>query len=130
MRLKQSSPDNLAAYWDNIITDANNSAWEDIREKLGRRGFTETQIDTWDRSEEFNKDIGLYWCLVKGGVGHNYDDRFIRQLDRRAELETIQVTIAGAVVQPGDEDLDAVGHGKMLRNDEGIRRPTGEWRKW
>lgn len=86
--------------WDKIVSDSNEAAANDIVRVLVGRGFTKAQVDAWDSRKEFNRDLGLFWCLVKGGVKGNYDPEFIRMLDRRAELEAVVVTVDGAIPVP------------------------------
>lgn len=76
----------LGKQWDQIVADSNQSAFLDIRGILIMRGYTAQQVMGWDRGPEFQRDIGLFWCLVKGAGLHPYDDRFIKQLDRREEI--------------------------------------------
>jgi hypothetical protein len=93
----------LPRSWDTIIVDANRAAYMDIRGALILREFAATQVDGWDRGAEFQKDLGLYWALVKGAGLHSYDDRYISRLDRRKDLETVLVEFVGGAVQdPSD----------------------------
>jgi hypothetical protein len=89
----------LPDYWAKIVTDALASAYRDIRGALIQRSFTAAQVDAWDRGAEYQRDIGLYWCLVRGAGMHGYDDRFIKMLDRRKELETVLVEAASGSPQ-------------------------------
>lgn len=96
--IKVASGD-LPAYWDTLITECNSAAYLDVRGGLIQRGFTAVQADAWDRGKEFQKDIGLYWLLVKGAGLHEYDQKFVMLLDRRKELQTVLVEIAGGATQ-------------------------------
>lgn len=87
--------------WDGIISDANAAAVNSIRGALLGRGYSPAQIEAWDRVQEFQTDLAIFWALVNGGVTKDYDDRLIAKLDRRAELATVDLTINGALVQPG-----------------------------
>jgi hypothetical protein len=84
-----------SAYVLNIIADANKSAYQDIQAALLRRGLTQAQLDTWDRGGEYQKDIGLYWCLVKTVGLHAFDDKFCKALDRRGELKCVELYASG-----------------------------------
>jgi hypothetical protein len=117
--------DAMHAYWDGIIRDSNNAAWGEIQRRLTARGFTANQIASWEDSAEFNRDIGLFWCLVKGAGLHGYDDKFIKLLDRRAELLEVQLASLPA------DDADTVGFGKMSNADDVfLDNQTGKFRKW
>lgn len=88
------------APWDEIIPDANKAAYDDIVEPLLKRGYTIDQIDSWDARTTYNIDIGLFWCLVKGGCTKDFDETFIMLLDRRAKLETLEIILDGEIVVP------------------------------
>jgi len=87
-------------YWGNIITASNLSAYNSIVTNLQAQGFTPQQISLWDRGIEYNTDIGLYWCLIKGAALHSYDDKFMNRFDRRKELNPAVVTNGGLFVYP------------------------------
>lgn len=121
--------------WDTIIADANAAAGNTIKGALLGRGYSPDQIRSWDRLQEFQTDIALFWALVNGGVTKDYDDRLITKLDRRAELATVDVTINGALVQPGGGA--GVGGGirsGTLKNDSdlfpAVRRCVGGLAGW
>lgn len=100
--LKKSAGD-LSDYWDRIITDANQSATDDITYRLMARGYSVSQIDQWDQRVTFNRDIGLFWALTRGGGLGDYSDLWINKLDRRKELETVALFAGGTVILPGAE---------------------------
>ena len=105
--------------WLLIVADANVAAVNEIYGQLTARGFLATQIAGWDRAAEYNLDIGLYWSLVKGAGLSSADDKWVKGLDRRKELETVQVVSAGVWQTPLGPPL-AVGVGAMQDY------PTGE----
>lgn len=91
-----------SAYWLPIVSDSRKSAWNDILGQLvGVRGYSQSQVASWDRGSEIEIDLGLFWCLVKGAGLHEFNDTFIKHLDRREELKTMPITIGGVVVAPG-----------------------------
>jgi hypothetical protein len=108
----------FSSVWDVIIPEANTAAYWDIVYAWQKRGFTKTQIDQWDRGEEYQKYFGLWWCLEKASVmdpesaGSPHLEKF--KLDRRWELSEnkgpdgtgmsggpILFTIGGEVQRPG-----------------------------
>lgn len=109
-QLKKASTE-LADYWDTIVEDALNAAYNEIVTVLSSRGYSSAQIADWDRGGEFEKDIGLFWALTKGAGLTGEDDRWINKLDRRKELETVSVTIDGEVVDPAT--AGDIGTGSM-----------------
>jgi|SRR5579859_439800 len=118
------STSSLPATWNGIITESNNSAYADILGALAGRGFTPAQVAGWDRGVEFNKDIGLFWCLVKGAGLHGNDATFIDKLDRRKELLTIYILISGAIAVPGSTTPAVVGSGTFDTSTDNYTRLT------
>jgi hypothetical protein len=108
--LKQNVSD-LPDYEPTILTDAHNSAYNDIASRLVARGFTLAQVNAWDRGAEFEKDIALWWCFDKmAGLSQAVDDRFIGKLDRRAELIDTPVTNGFKPIRPTG-GINSVGRG-------------------
>lgn len=108
----------LPAYWNNLIASANESAYLDIRGALIQRGYLANQVDVWPRGAEFNRDLGVFWALVKGAGLHNYDDKFIKLLDRREELKDVLVEGIDAVVQTPQGSPAAVGYGNASTTND------------
>lgn len=110
--LNLASAADLPDFWDDIVTNSNESAYQDIVRRLQARGYTLAQIDAWGSRIEFNRDIGLYWSLVKGAGTAGFDDKFIARLDRRLELDEVYVDV---------EDADGpqpIGHGRLSTADD------------
>ena len=106
----------IAPFWEEIVTASNESAFGSIRSHFLARGFTAAQIDAWDQGPEYQRDIGLFWCLVKGGGLHGYDSTFIKMLDRRAELKQFDLETGGIPQeQLGSPKLIAYG---KIEDDE------------
>jgi hypothetical protein len=92
-----------APYWSTLASEANTAAYNEIVARLTARGFTPAQIAAWDRGAEFQKNIGLYWALVKGGALDGFDDRFIRALNQYvADVRDVLVTNGGVWQVTGD----------------------------
>ncbi len=101
-----------APYWVTIVADAQTSAYQEIVGRLIERGFTEAQINSWDRGAEFELVIMKYWALVNGGgLSGNYDDRFIKMLDRRRELDDVMIAVAGVYITPGQMQPGTINFG-------------------
>lgn len=110
--LRKASAAEINPLWGNIVPDANVAAYNEIIGRLTDRGFTVAQIDSWARNDEFNRDIGLFWALVKGAGLDGYDDKWIERLDRREELDTVAVVIDDELVDPGDTS-GSIGQGNL-----------------
>lgn len=137
----QVAPGSLSAgdagHWLTIITAANASAYSDLQGTLLGRGLSATQVDTWGRGAEFQRDIGIFWCLVKGAAGHNYDDKFVKALDRRADLKTVALLDSdGDPLVPPDPPLEGqVARGEIVTSADLFRfdpydRRRGRVTRW
>lgn len=90
-----------AQYGETIIEDSRRSANQEIYSALLGRGYSDGQIEDWDRGIEFERDLTLFWCLVKGGA-LSIEDARMRALDRRKELVEVSVTIGNELADAGD----------------------------
>jgi hypothetical protein len=88
-------------YGETIIEDSRRAANQEIYSVLLGRGYSDAQIEDWDRGIEFERDLALFWCLVKGGALVIEDTR-MRALDRRKELQEVSVTVGGVLANAGD----------------------------
>lgn len=104
-RLKLGGISSLQPYLTNtIIPQANQSAYQEILGSLLARGFTKSEVDAWDRGEEFQLAIGLFFALMNSGSYQGYDQETLQCLDRRKELKSVLVFVDGAWVKPtGDK---------------------------
>lgn len=114
--------------WDSIVGDAVISASNTVTELVTARGFSVTQVAAWDQVKDFTKDIGIYWCLIRGGALGNYSDQFVKAFDRRDELRKLEAIIIGGVPTtpgiPTATDL-AVGSGRLAGD-----ATNGRFPKW
>jgi len=111
---KESS--SLENWWFGIVTRANVSGWQEVLGQLVKRGYTQAQVLAWDRGQEFQSDCMLYRALVTGGALEGFSSEFIKAIDRRKELETVQVFINGDFVNPsvGTSGPGQVGSGPAV----------------
>lgn len=79
--------------YHDIVADANEWAYNEIRSRLIYRGFSQAQIDAWGRRAEFNLALGLYWSFVLGGVSEQLPEGYLSKLDRRDELDEVFVLL-------------------------------------
>jgi hypothetical protein len=106
---------------DTTLTNAVQYGYNEIIDRLTRRGFSSGQVDSWDRRVEFNTQISLWWCFACGGVPGNGTDQWVKNFDLRKDLDTVGVFIDGARVWPasgGDEDAGGNIGGGRLGGDE------------
>ncbi len=92
----------LPGYWTSVVSQAHVAAYQEIQGRLLARGFTTAQVVLWDRGAEFERMLTIYWSLVNGGGTTAYDDRFIKQFDRRSDLDSVLVSVAGTWIIPGE----------------------------
>jgi len=105
--------ESLESFWSSIITASNLAAYQHIQEVMAARGFTPAQLVTWDRGAEFERSIGLWWCLTEGGASKDFSDTFIKSLDRRQEVWKVVFTSAGVIVQPQNDGYMKVARVEM-----------------
>src|SRR5947209_1868334 len=70
-----------APYWTNIAADSQKAAYYEIQARLLPRGYSLADVTSWDRGAEFERDIALYWCLIKGAGLHDFEDKAVAKLD-------------------------------------------------
>ncbi len=111
--LLKQTVDGMEEYWGTIVTDSRTAAYNEILSRLLARGFTPAQIASWDRGPEFEKDIALYWCLVKGEAAptERPDDTLLEKLDRRDDLDDVLVTVGGILIDPAADSGNVIGFG-------------------
>lgn len=90
----------MPLFWDDIITNANLNAYQDIYGGLISRGFTIAVVNGWDRGREIQFDLAVFWALTRGGALGSYGDG-INKLDRRKDIKDMMIMIGGVWQQPG-----------------------------
>lgn len=98
----------MPSYYETHIPAALNAAYYEVLGKLLARGFTQANILAFDRGAEFEKDIALFWCLVRSGAYAGFDGATLQALDRRKELETVLVFVSGVWIQPASGEAGTV----------------------
>jgi hypothetical protein len=98
----KTTMDRLGNYWGEFILQAQTWAYQEIVSRLLARGFTPTQINSWDRGAEYERALTLWWALQRGAGLEGYDDKFLKMFDRRAELNTVFVSVGGGWQPPAD----------------------------
>lgn len=101
--LKLASVNDLPAYWSGVVSRTHRAAYQEIVGALVMRGFTKTQVDAWDRGEEFERQIALYFCFTSPQGAGQFDLNAVKVWDRREELKSVQVYDLGVAVSPTQE---------------------------
>ena len=117
----------LATWWTIVITAANAAAQAEIKSALAKQGYPVADAQSWDRSAEFSRAIGLYWCLVNASVASQtqVNQQDLEKFNRRAELDTITIMIGDAVKSP-TAGTGRVTRGKLLDDNDTIKADS----KW
>lgn len=90
-QLQKSNASNSATlepWWEGVVSRANLWAYWEIVGRLAERGFTKSQIDAWDRGQEFQQDLGLWRAISQLAAMQpdTYSAKGLESLDRRKEL--------------------------------------------
>lgn len=113
--------------YDTIITQSIQEGYEEIVSALAARGYSISQIESWDRRARFNIDLALFWSLTKGVISQ-LPFETIRQLDRRKELESLTPTVDGVPI-PIDPTTASgnISYGRLAFDSLDKFSPTMEW---
>jgi len=107
-----------------IITHGNAAAYGSIVRALVKRGFSKTQVDQWVDGAEFQRDIALYFCILKSnGLNPIPPEQMTtwKALDRRAELATVEVLNSSyALIVPAGTRI-VVGGGAIDTGNDLVR---------
>jgi len=127
----QVSGGELVKGWESIAADSLQAAYGEIVGTLAGRGYTLAQIDQWGRRFEFQIDLALWWCGVKGAWDQgDVNPTVLKELDRRAALQTVAVTgeeeagiLAPAASPVGGGPLDTKNDAFFWRDPYGRKNP-------
>lgn len=119
----------LNSTWDKIVSnapnfvdivhDANQDAYYEIRTKLINRGFTAAIIDTWDRRIEFNRKVALCFALREGGVIREVaTDMIDRVCECLEQLDEIPIMVSD--IEQFPTTSGRISYGDLTRPDEDV----------
>lgn len=123
----------LPSNYANLITEAHAAAYNEMVGRLLRRGYNTTQINAWDQGTFYERMISLYFILVNVAGTFGYDDRWVKQYDRRADLDTVLVSVGGVFIVPGDttgNNPGNVGTGAIAADTPRYRNKDGRGWPW
>jgi hypothetical protein len=124
--LSKSDPATLAV-GPRTLSDANQFAGQEVTGRLLGRGYTQAQVDAWDRTVEFATHIALWWLFTYGGVPYIGNDERVKDFDRRKELSdpNTVIFIDGEMILPGRAGPeDPGGSVSSGRIGGGFQQPT------
>ncbi len=90
----------LTTSWANLAPQAHSRGYSKLVSTLLGRGFLAAQITAWDDGAVYERDLSLYFALVRGGVLDAFDAKFIELLDVRKEICALTAIPIGGVWQP------------------------------
>lgn len=119
-----------STFWPPIATQANLSAYNEIFDRLIRRGWTPGQIALWDRGVEVQLEIAAYKAIERGGLLDQVQtallDRLKGYFDPEVKtnlLDNTLLTINGQWQTPGDTP-GTVGTGPLDTSQDMFVMPT------
>jgi hypothetical protein len=98
--LKYASVGGLPTYAANVVTEAHAAAYNEMLGRLLNRGYTLAQITSWDQGVFYERMLSIYFVMVNVAGTGDYSDLWIKQYDRRKDLDTVLISIGGVFVQP------------------------------
>lgn len=116
--LQKNCADPLAASYAEICSEANRLAIADINRILVTKGYSPAVIAVWDDLGRYNLDQAIFWALTRAGGLSGLSDSFVKNFDRRKELETMTAIIVGGVPQPaGGTQVGGISSGRNTTFD-------------
>ncbi len=113
------------------LANAVKYAYNEIIDRMTKRGFPISQIDSWDRRVEFNTQIGLWHCFAVGGVPAGGDQSWVKNFDQRKDLDTVGLFINNVRQWPAsagnDDPGGSIGGGVL---DMSVNAPTVQPITW
>ena len=110
--LKKPDASTIPTWWDAIITDARDDAYNVVLERLQIRGYTIAQIDAWPRCEDFVRRVALCQLYNEGLGLHAFDDKITAKAycDAEKQLDSVMVAAAdGTLVTPTPSGICSYG---------------------
>lgn len=118
--IKQAEAD-LADHWATHCTRAEVFGRQECEGRLLARGFRLVEeIRLWDRLFEFSLDLGVWKAVMLGGAYGMFDPTALAALDRRTELDSVFVAVAGVYIKPSSAMPGTVISGGPMVNDDGV----------
>ncbi len=107
----------LPAKYQGQIPRTHVASYQEIFGQLLARGFTPAQITAWDRGEEFERSIALYFVFSTPQAAGVFDKEAMSVWDRRKELCSVIVS-AGTVWSTPSDTPGNVGIGQVTQTGD------------
>ena len=111
-----------------IVSDSNRAAQADLTRILALKGYSPAQIATWDDRYAYGIDQATYWALVRAGGMAGFEDKFLKLLDRREELQAAAAILIGGapVAPPTGGEVGGISAGTLDAYTDALDA-TAEW---
>lgn len=108
-------PVDLESKWATLIADANTAAYDLICHRFILIGYSQAEIDAWDRGATFNKFLARYQALIDGAGDRETVGEWRAELNHwRSKFEEITtLDDGGKVVEPTTDSQSTVGYGTL-----------------
>lgn len=88
-------------HWNELLSASLVQSMGAIRRALAARGFSPTQINSWDDLWDYHRRVALCNFFREGGIAKAYDSIHLGEYCKAfGELATVNVTIDGVLVEP------------------------------
>ncbi len=100
--IKATGVEVIPGYWPAINTRAHTRAYNEIYSALIGRGYSASQIAAWDRGEEFESDLTVWFAISKSSSATPLNQKVFSIFDRRADLQAVPIVNAGVLQAPAE----------------------------
>lgn len=111
--------------WQGIVHDANLRAFQFLQTLVLSKGFSEAQLEGWDRGLDFQRRLGTYYALKEGAIlTDNFDYKNLEAMNCEKEADkaiNTAILVGGvfeAPVTTSIADIDAASSGSLTAADQ------------
>ena len=122
--LSKGVADVSATKWDKAVSDANQAAYDLIRDHWTDLGYSPAQIAAWQSGRTYQLFIARYQALMDGAGDNDKGlSEWRKELDYwRGKLDALTTIISGdATVVPTANESGVVGHGSLSTSNDLFR---------
>jgi hypothetical protein len=119
----------LEGYWLSLVQRSLTWSYNEILQRIGQRGYSQTLINQWDRGAEFQTDMGVWralqWVSTQTTLKIHQDA--LNLLDRRKELSGGISTAGGKgniAITGYDDPVMLTINGVLVYPDTTVSQPT------
>lgn len=123
----QKNVSDLQGYWSNALSQSHSWAWTQIVQRLMARGYTLSQINSWDQpyGADYERNLTLWAVLCRSAAMQAVEERTIGMFDVRKDLDEVMLIVGGIAAYPAG-DPGTVGVGDVsTESDIFVLPPSG-----